>query len=85
MSRETNRNGTDSALSLGAWKIRRWRKAEGMTARHVATLLGVTPPAVHFWETGKKVPRHSKLAQLQELGVCEPNDWHRPAPVSQAA
>tara|TARA_R100001129_G_scaffold149834_1_gene111771 strand:- start:814 stop:1089 length:276 start_codon:yes stop_codon:yes gene_type:complete len=78
-------NQSPPTLSLGAVKLRAWRQREGLTLTQAATLFGVTQPAVHFWETGKKVPRHGNISKLNDLEVCGPNDWHLPAPVVDEA
>lgn len=37
-------------MDLGE-RIKRWRKARGLTRRQLADLLGVTAAAVHQWES----------------------------------
>ena len=51
--------------------IQKLRKRLGITQSELATLLGVTPGAVAFWEQGRSRPREthqSKIVTLRKLG-----------------
>lgn len=74
----------EAVLSLAAFKIKRFRKKRGLTATQLAGELGVSQPAVIYWEKGQKCPRPAMQRKLQERGICSPNDWHKPAPVDVA-
>ncbi len=71
-------------LSLAAFKIKRFRKECRLTATQLAEQLGVTQPAVIYWEKGQKCPKPAMQRKLHERGICEPNDWHEPAPADVA-
>lgn len=71
-------------LSLAAFKIKRFRKKRGLTATQLAGELGVSQPAVIYWEKGQKCPRPAMQRKLHERGICAPNDWHKPAPADVA-
>lgn len=70
------------ALSLAAHKIKRFREENRLSAAQLADELGVSQPAVFYWETGQKKPRMAMQAALHRRGICEPNDWHQPAPAA---
>lgn len=74
--------GAGSLLSLAAFKIRQFRKKNRLTGTALAERLGVSQPAVYFWETGRKIPRTEMQGRLHQHGICSPNDWHEPAPVA---
>lgn len=48
-------------------KIRKYRKAAGLTQEQVAGYLGVSAPAVHKWEKGSSCPDISLLPALARL------------------
>ena len=47
--------------------IRKYRKQKGMTQEEMATILGVTTPAVNKWERGKTLPDVALLAPIARL------------------
>ena len=51
-------------------RIRKWRRANGMTQAEFAARSGLSPNTVAQWETGGFVPRESTLARAAAaLGV----------------
>lgn len=62
---------TDEPLGL---RLRRLRKARGLTLADLASELGVSKPTVWAWEQGRSVPtqdRHEKIAQVLETSVSD--------------
>ena len=47
--------------------IRKYRKQKGMTQEEMATILGVTTPAVNKWERGNTMPDVALLAPIARL------------------
>jgi DNA-binding transcriptional regulator YiaG len=43
------------------------RRAAGLSQRHVARLLGVSPTAVAFWENGARNPSHEHVREYVHL------------------
>lgn len=72
----------EGATSLAAFKIKRFREEHRLTRTALAERLGVSQPAVLYWETGRKTPRTEMQGRLHAHGICSPNDWHEPAPVA---
>lgn len=68
-------------LTLAAFKIKRFREERRLTQAQLADDLGVSQPAVIYWETGQKRPRTAMQGKLHDRGICSPNDWHEPAPL----
>lgn len=67
--------------SLASHKMRAWKRAEkGRVFKSIADECQVTDSAVSFWINGDRVPHAKHMAKLQVMGICEPNDWFRPAP-----
>lgn len=69
------------AMSLAGQKLRAWRKARRprMTLEDFGRRYRVTGPAVHFWETGTRIPSAATIKRLAADGVCEPGDWYKEA------
>lgn len=42
----------------------------GLSQTEVARRLGIDQSTVSYWESGKKIPRASKLAKLADLYCC---------------
>lgn len=70
--------------TLGAAKVRAYRRAQGLFAHQLGEQLGVSGQSVRFWERGIKLPRPKMQGELHDRGICEPNDWHLPAPADLA-
>ena len=68
------------APHMAAHKIRAYRARHGLSQRALAHDLGVSAPAVVYWERGARHASHSLQAALHSRGICDPNDWHLPAP-----
>lgn len=66
--------------SLAAYRIKRFREVNKLSAAELAAQLGVSQPTVFYWETGQKVPRTAMQGKLHERRICSPMDWHLPAP-----
>lgn len=56
-----------------------------MTLEDFGRRYRVTGPAVHFWETGQRIPSAATIQRLQADGVCEPGDWYAAAVVDVVA
>lgn len=56
-------------------KIRKHRKAAGLTQEQVAGYLGVSAPAVNKWERGSNYPDISVLPALARLFHTDLNEW----------
>lgn len=48
-------------------RIRQCRVEAGFSQKYVAISLGVSPPTVCDWETGKKNPNHKNIDKLADL------------------
>jgi transcriptional regulator with XRE-family HTH domain len=55
-------------------RIRRTRKARGLSQADLAALIGVSQPAIANWETGVHDPRRIALAKLADA-LQTPLDW----------
>lgn len=61
---------TDFMSELGN-NIRSARKSAGMTQRELAVSIGVTPPAVSFYENGQRMPNLMTMRMMSTaLGVA---------------
>lgn len=66
-------------------KIRRWRKAHNVSARELGEQLDperreqVSPHAIYNWEERGRVARPKYQRWFDALGICEADDWLRPA------
>lgn len=49
-----------------ATQLKQARQSAGLTQSQVADLLGVTPQAVYFWESGKRTPPEKRQ-------LCQPD------------
>lgn len=47
---------------------------KGITDKHLAGLVGVTPYTVWRWKTGRREPSIKNLIQLGNILGCTPND-----------
>lgn len=50
------------------------REKAGLTVLDVAKALGVSDAAVYYWETGKFLPKSSRLKAVAELFGCTVDD-----------
>jgi NAD+ synthase (glutamine-hydrolysing) len=72
-------------MHLAGEKIRAWRESRDppLSAGEFGELYGVPEPwpsrTVYGWEAQGKIPRASAQRRLAELGICQPEDWLRPA------
>lgn len=82
---EQGKGNARRVLTLAAVKIRQHRDDNNLTAADLAAQLGVTQPAVIYWETGQKKPRNAMQGKLKALGICSADDWHEPAPPANDA
>jgi len=48
-------------------EIKAFRKRKGWTQLEMATILGVTPSAIHYWETGRSHPTGLSQRALERL------------------
>lgn len=55
------------------YQIRKCREMRGLTQNYVALSLGVKPPSVNGWESGKTKPTIDNLIALSEL-LCVSTD-----------
>ena len=58
---------------MGVPSIRHAREELGITAQEFSQLLGVTPSAVSYWETGA---RHPKLRMQHRIAGILGVTWH---------
>lgn len=58
-------------------KLDSWMNQSGETIGTLARLCGVTPPTIHRWRTGKRVPRPAQMAVLTQVtnGLVTANDF----------
>jgi transcriptional regulator with XRE-family HTH domain len=65
-------------ISLAAKKLRRYRKSRNprISLQDFGARYGVTGPAVHFWETGGRVPASALIIRMAADGVCDAGDWY---------
>ena len=69
----------------GVNRIRGLRQARGWTQFALALKVGVYPPAVSFWETGRRTPQVAHLRTLgQVFGLCSDAIDLEPAPAVAA-
>jgi len=54
-------------LKFTAERVLRIRRSLGLTQRGLADRLGVTQPAVCYWESGREPVGHEILSRLLEL------------------
>ena len=57
-------------------KIRAKRTEMGLSQYQLALRLGVTPPCVAGWETGRTVPKTEMLVKLAEVFGCTLDDLY---------
>ena len=59
-------------------KLKAWRQAQGLSARDLATKVGVSRITVHSWERGASIPPPELMRRLVELtgGAVQPNDFY---------
>lgn len=57
-------------------RIRVLRQAQGLSQVQVADALGISPPAVCKWETGRAIPSGDKLPALATLFRCTIDDLY---------
>ena len=64
-----------------AQKIRAFRNgtSPALTQEEMAVRLGVARLQVIRWEAGDAIASDEIKRRLHDMGVCEPNDWFRPA------
>src|SRR5690606_40495234 len=72
-------------MHLAGEKIRAWREGREppLSAGEFGAHYGVPEPwpsrTVYGWEAQGKIPRAAAQRRLAELGICQPEDWLRPA------
>src|SRR5690606_30338308 len=73
----------DTARSMhkAGEKIRAWRESRDppLSAAEFGELHGWPSRTVYGWEAQGKIPRAAAQRRLAELGICQPEDWLRPA------
>lgn len=48
-------------------RLKRYRRAKGMTQEEVAERIGVSRPTLYFWESGRYVPSYDNIKKLADL------------------
>lgn len=56
--------------------IKELRSEQGWTQLELAIRLGVTPPTVYAWESGRSVPKVEQLRKLAEAFGVRMDDIH---------
>lgn len=54
-------------VSLAGRLVRYWRTKRGLSRASLASLIGVSRPAVVQWETGKTAPREERLDDIASV------------------
>ena len=65
-------------------KIKEYREKEGLSQKYIALCLGVKPPSVSDWETGKNFPSTDNLLKLADLLHCTTDELLGRATEAQA-
>ncbi len=55
------------ASRIAAYRLKKLRKARGLTQRGAARLLGVKPTQLMLWEQGKRMPEERNLFKIGAL------------------
>jgi transcriptional regulator with XRE-family HTH domain len=65
-------------------RIRRYRKAAGLSQIALARALGISGPSVNEWESGKSRPSIERLPDLAQILGCDVADLveNRPDPLA---
>lgn len=63
--------------------LKEMRKKAGLTAKDVATAVGVSFQNVYNWEAGSYLPRAGQLSTLAKLYGCTVDDLLSPAGAEQ--
>lgn len=63
--------------------LKEMRKKAGLTAKDVATAVGVSFQNVYNWEAGSYLPRAGQLSTLAKLYGCTVDDLLSPARAEQ--
>lgn len=74
-------------MTPSKWKMRGWRRDQGLTQGQAGELAGVTRKTWHEWETGKTRPSGDQMERLYQVtgGAIEPNDFYNLPPVAATA
>ncbi|MAY78583.1 MAG: hypothetical protein CL802_13590 [Citromicrobium sp.] len=66
---------------LAGQKIRQWRteRKPPLSGEEFADRYGYARAAVYRWEVSGQIPILETVMRLKELGICEPEDWMKPA------
>lgn len=59
-------------------KLKAWRQSQGLTQKQVAKMIGVTQPAVAFWERGVSFPRKCRHPHIEEVTGVSFEELKRP-------
>jgi DNA-binding XRE family transcriptional regulator len=62
------------------FKLRTWRRNNGLSQAGAAARIGVARRTWHLWENASTIPAPEHMARLVDLteGAIEPNDFYRP-------
>lgn len=60
------------------YKLRNWRRQQGLSQQQAADQLGVARRTWHQWEQGAIVPGPANMIELVQLtaGAVQPNDFY---------
>lgn len=69
------------------YKLRNWRRLQGLTQAAAAARLGVARRTWHQWEQGTYIPGPAHMIELVNLtgGAVQPNDFYELPQLRQAA
>lgn len=68
------------------YKLRNWRRQQGLSQQQAAELLGVARRTWHQWEQAAIVPGPANMIELVQLtgGAVQPNDFYELPAISAA-
>lgn len=60
-------------------RLQQYRATRQLDLEGLAKVVGVPRPTLTGWLYNGKVPRNSKVAELDRRGIVAAADWYRPA------
>ena len=67
------------------YKLKNWRRSEGLTQAQAAEVIGVVRRTWHQWEQGSIVPGPAHMIEIVRItgGAVQPNDFYDLASTKQ--